>query len=201
VGVSTGSSLIGAYGFGLEALDLSASDKVFDLDNTLNQAPNYVTFTVAGLVVGDRVLVTNDDTGIDYSQMIHTAVINGAAVTSIVSDTAIPTDTPATGTIRVERTDGTYSRHAYTSWTGSTFTIASTDFSTNNAPAGGDICISYLDLAATGTSESFTTVYDADRTLFIRVRDGGGTPIKPFETTGTLASSGGSTTAIRTSDS
>lgn len=201
VGVSTGSSLIGAYGLSLQALDLSASDKVFDLDNTLNQAPNYVTFTVAGLVAGDRVLVTNDDTGIDYSQMVHTALINGAAVTSIVSDTAIPDDTPATGTIRVERTDGTYSRHAYSSWTGSTFTIGSTDFSTNTAPAGGDIFISYLDLAATGTSESFTTVYDADRTLFIRVRDGGGTPIKPFETTGTLSSSGGSTTAIRTSDS
>jgi len=36
--------------------------------------------------------------------------------------------------------------------------------------------------------------------LFIRVRDGAGTPIKTFETTGTLGSAGGSTTAIRTSD-
>ncbi len=201
VGVSTGSSLIGAYGLGLEALDLSASDKVFDLDNTQRQAPNYVTFTVAGLTVGDRVLVTNDDTGIDYNQMVHTSVINGGAVTSIVSDSAIPADTPATGTIRIERNDGTYSRHAYTSWTGSTFTIASTDFSTNTAPAGGDIFISYIDKAAASTSESFTTVYSSDRTLFIRVRNGGGSPIKPFETTGTLGSGGGSTTAIQTSDS
>lgn len=202
VGVSTGSSLIGAYGLGVEALDLSAADKVFDLDNTQRQAPNYVTFTVAGLVSGDRVLVTNDQSGgIDYDQMVHTAVINGAAVTSIVSDTAIPADTPATGTIRLERADGTYSRHAYTSWTGSTFTIASTDFSSNTAPAGGDIFISYIDTTASGTTLSFTSVYSADRTLFIRVRDGGGTPIKPFETTGTLSSAGGSTTAIRTSDS
>lgn len=201
VGVSTGSALIGAYGFGLEALDLSASDKVFDLDNTQRQAPNYVTFTVNGLVSGDRVLVTNDDTGIDYNQMVHTSAITGAAVTSIVSDSAIPTDTPSTGTIRLERADGTYSRHAYTSWTGSTFTIASTDFSSNNAPAGGDIFISYIDTTASTSSLSFTSVYSADRTLFIRVRDGGVTPIKPFESTGTLSSAGGSTTAIRTTDS
>ena len=201
VGVSTGSALIGAYGLGLEALDLSASDKVFDLDNTQRQAPNYVTFTVSGLTVGDRVLVTNDDTGIDYNQMIHTSAITGAAVTAIVSDTSIPADTPATGTIRIERADGRYTRHAYTSWTGSTFTIASTDFSSNNAPAGGDIFISYIDKAAASTSESFTSVYSSDRTLFIRVRNGGGSPIKPFETTGTLGTSGGSTTAIQTSDS
>ncbi len=200
VGVSTGSALIGSYGLSLEALDLSASDKVFDLTNTLRQAPNYVTFTVNGLVSGDRVLVTNDDTGIDYNQMVHTSAITGGAVTSIVSDTAIPADTPATGTIRLERADGTYSKHAYTSWTGSTFTISSTDFSTNNAPAGGDIFISYIDTTASSSSLSFTSVYSSDRTLFIRVRDGGVTPIKPFESTGTLSSAGGSTTAIRTSD-
>lgn len=202
VGVSTGSALIGAYGLGMEALDLSASDKVFDLDNTQRQAPNYVTFTVGGLTIGDRVLVTNDDTGIDYNQMVTTAAaITGAAVTSIVVTTSIPADTPATGTIRVERADGTYTRHPYSAWTGSTFTITSHDFSTNNAPAGADVFVSYIDKAAASTSESFTSVYSADRTLFIRVRNGGGTPIKPFESTGTLGSSGGSTTAIQTSDS
>jgi len=202
VGASTGSSLIGSYGLGVEALDLSASDKVFDLTNTQKQAPNYVTFTVAGLVVGDRVLVTNNDSSnIDYNQMVHTSAITGSSVTSVVSSTSIPTDTPATGTIRLERADGTYTRHPYSSWSGSTFTITSHDFSTNNAPAGGNIFISYIDKAATSTSESFTSVYSTDRTLFIRVRNGGGTPVKPFETTGTLGTSGGSTTAIRTSDS
>lgn len=201
VGVSTGSSLIGAYGLGLEALDLSSSDKVFDLDNTQRQAPNYVTFTVAGLTVGDRVLVTNDDTGIDYNQMTLNGALTGAAVTSVVVNTAIPADTPATGTIRIERADGTYTRHPYSAWTGSTFTITSHNFSTNNAPNGGDLFVSYIDKAATATSESFTAVYSSDRTLFIRVRNGGGSPIKPFESTGTLGSSGGSTTAIQTSDS
>ena len=53
---------------------------------------------------------------------------------------------------------------------------------------------------AYSTQASFTGVYQSDRSLFIRVRDGASTPIKGFETTGTLGSAGGSTTAIRTAD-
>ncbi|MGL5936127.1 MAG: hypothetical protein ACRCZI_10970, partial [Cetobacterium sp.] len=49
IGQSTGSSIIGAFGVGLEAADLSAIDKVFDLTNTQRQAPNNVTFTVNGI--------------------------------------------------------------------------------------------------------------------------------------------------------
>ncbi len=200
-GASTGSAIIGAYGFGIEATDLSQNDKVFDLTNTQYQAPNYVTFTVGGLISGDRVLVTNDESsGIDYNQFTLNGALTGAAVTAVVVNGSIPTDTPATGTIRINRADGQYTRHAYTSWTTSTFTIASTDFSSNNAANGANTFISYIDDAASGATMDFTSVYLSDRTLFIRVRDGGGTPIKTFETTGTLGSSGGSTTAIRTSD-
>jgi hypothetical protein len=200
-GASTGSAIIGAYGFGIEALDLSASDKVFDLTTTQRSAPNYVTFTVAGLVSGDRVLVSNEDTGtIDYNQFVLNGALTGAAVTSVVVTGAIPADTPATGTIRILRADGQYTRHTYSAWSTSTFTIASHDFSSNNAANGANTFISYIDDAASGATMSFTGVYVSDRTLFIRVRDGGGTPIKTFETTGTLGVSGGSTTAIRTSD-
>ncbi len=200
-GASTGSAIIGSYGFGIEATDLSQNDKVFDLTNTQYQAPNYVTFTVGGLVSGDRVLVTNDDTSaIDYNQFTLNGALTGAAVTAVVVNGAIPTDTPATGTIRINRADGQYTRHAYTSWATSTFTIASTDFSSNNASNGANTFISYIDDAASGATMDFTSVYSSDRTLFIRVRAGGGSPIKTFETTGTLGSSGGSTTAIRTSD-
>lgn len=200
-GVSTGSAIIGSYGFGIESTDLSQNDKVFDLTNTQYQAPNYVTFTVAGLVSGDRVLVTNDQTSnIDYDQFTLNGALTGAAVTAVVVNGSIPADTPATGTIRIQRADGQYTRHAYTAWATSTFTIGSTDFSSNNASNGANTFISYIDDAASGATITFTSVYSADRTLFIRVRDGGGTPIKTFETTGTLGSSGGSTTAIRTSD-
>jgi hypothetical protein len=201
VGVSTGTAIIGSYGLGIEKADLTAADKVFDLTNTQITPPNNVTFTVLGLVsTEDRVLVTNDASGIDFSQLTLNTTLSGAAETSVVVTAAIPADTPSTGTIRVQRDSGTYTLHPYSAWTGSTFTITSADFSTDNATSGNNVFISYIDKVAAASSEAFTTVYDADRTLFVRVRDGGGTPIKTFETTGTLGSAGGSSTAIRTPD-
>jgi hypothetical protein len=190
----------------METTDTSASDTFFDLTNTQRTPPNNVTFTVSGLVSGeDRVLVTQDDGGaIDTDQLSLNTTLNGAAETAVVVTTTIPTDTPSSGTIRIENDEGLYRRVAYTSYTGSTFTIASTDFSgsgeTDSATAANNVYISYIDELASGTTATFTGVYDSDRTLFVRVRDGGGTPIKQFETTGTLGSNGGSATAIRTSD-
>jgi len=98
------------------------------------------------------------------------------------------------------RNSGKYTKHAYTAWSSSTFTIVSHDFSGDNANNGANVFISYIDVLASSTSVSFTSVYTSDRSLFIRVRDGGATPIKTFETTGTLGSAGGSATAVRTSD-
>ena len=200
-GQSTGSAIIGSYGLGIGTDDLTASDTVFDLDNSQITPPNNVTFTVFGLVAGDRVLVTNDNASdIDLAQDTLNGALTGAAVTSVVTTGAIPTDTPSSGTIRIERDNGLYSRHAYTSYSGNTYTIAPTDFSGNNASDLNNVFISYIDVATAGTQESFTGVYLADRTLFVRVRDGGVTPIVTFETTGTLGNAGGSATAIRTSD-
>lgn len=201
-GASTGSAIIGSYGFGIEAADLTASDKLFDLTNTQRTPPNIVTFTVNGLVSGeDRVLVGPEDAGVlQLDQFATNATYSGAAVVSIVITTAIPSDTPTTGTIRIECNSGVYKRIAYTSFTGSTFTIVSTDFSTDNATAGNNLFISYIDKLAASTSEAFSVIYASNRSLFIRVRDGALTPIKTFETTGTLGSAGGSSTAIRTSD-
>lgn len=204
-GASTGSSIIGAYGFGIEATDLSASDKVFDLTNTLYQAPNYVTFSVNGLVSGeDYVLVAPNNAGsINVGQFTLNGALTGAAVTSVVVNQVIPADTPSTGTIRIQRANGAYSKHAYSAYNAGTktFTIASHNFSTNNAPNAANCFCSYIDKLATASTESFTAVYSGDRSLYIRVRDGGITPIKTFESTGTLGSAGGSATAVRTSDS
>lgn len=201
-GVSTGSAIIGGYGVGVEAADLGASDSVFDLDNNQVTPPNNVTFTVSNLVIGDQVLVAPEDGsgGLDRDQLSLNTTLNGAAETAVVVTTTIPSDTPTSGTIRVVLDSGTARQVSYTSFTGSTFTIPSTDFSGGNAAtAGNDVYISYIDKTATSTSESFTVVYNADRDLFIRVRNGS-IPIKPFETTGTLGTAGGSSTTIRTSD-
>lgn len=206
-GVSTGSAIIGAYGFGIEALDLSASDKVFDLTNTQRQAPNYVTFTVGGLVSGeDYVLVAPESGGvIDTDFFTLNGALTGAAVTSVVVNEAVPTWLPSSGTIRILRANGAYTRHPYSAYnTGTkTFTITSHDFSTNNAANGANCYPTPVDVLYDGTTatDRFTGIYPGSSvSLFIRVRDGGVTPIKTFESTGTLGSAGGSATAVRTSD-
>ncbi len=203
-GASTGSSIIGAFGFGVEALDLSNADKVFDLTNTLYQAPNYVTFTVNGIVSGEDYVLVGPASGgvLDLDQFTLNGALTGASVTSVIVNEAIPADTPATGTIRVLRANGAYTRHPYSAYNAGTktFTITSHNFSTNNAANAANCYISYIDKLAASTSESFTAVYSAPRDLFIRVRDGGASPIKTFESTGSLGAGGGSATAVRTSD-
>lgn len=212
IGASTGSAIIGGYGVGIEGTDLTASDKVFDLTNTQKVPPNYVTFTVGGLITAeDRVLVGPESAGdLDEAQLSLNTTLNTDNITTVVVTASIPTDTPSTGTIRVADDNNIFRRLVYTSYTGSTFTIDTAasevavpgvaDFVATSATSGNNVYISYIDVEADAVSESFTSVYSSDRSLFIRVRDGGGTPIKTFETTGTLGSAGGSTTAIRTAD-
>ena len=56
----------------------------------------------------------------------------------------------------------------------------STDF--NLATAGNDVFLAFIDVLAAATTVSFTGVHDTtDRDMFVRGRDGGGTPIKTFE--------------------
>jgi hypothetical protein len=202
-GISTGAAIIGAYGFGIEATDLAVNDKVFDLTNTQRQPPNYVTFSVGGLVSGeDYVLVGPKAAGDDFAfdQLTLQTSLSGAAETAVVVTTAIPADTPSEGTIRIELDSGRYRKVSYTSWTGSTFTIPSTDFSTDPATAPKNVMISYIDTLADADTEQFTCVYSAPRTLWIRARDGGATPIKTYESAGSLGAGGGSVNIVRTSD-
>jgi len=69
-----------------------------------------------------------------------------------------------------------------------------------NATSGNDAFIAYIDTLANATTEAYTAVYNADRDLLVRVRDGGGTPIKTFEGNATFGSTSSSIAAIRTSD-
>lgn len=215
-GVSTGTAIIGAYGLGIEVADLENTDKVFDLTNTEQQPPLRVTFSVANLISGeDRVLVGPDTgaTALDTGQFLLSTATTASTGTSIVlkagtetpgTGTNSATDTPATGTIRLQDDNGVYRRIPYTARTiqasTMTFTVSSSDVPT--ASVNNNAFISYVDAAYDGTTatDRFTAVYAADRSLFIRVRDGGGTPIKTFETGGTLGNANASVSAIRTSD-
>jgi len=205
-GTSTGSAInSGAYGLGIGADDLTVSDLLVDLTDTSRQPPNNVSFNVSNLISGDRVLVAPEDGagGLDLDQDTLNGTLNGAAVTSVVMTTTIPSDTPSSGTIRIQNDEGRYVRIPYSSYTGSTYTIPSYDFSGTGAndscTTGNNVFISYIDLTTATTSEGFTSVYNADRTLFIRVRNATD-QIKTFESTGTLGSSGGSATTGRIDD-
>jgi hypothetical protein len=209
LGESTGTNLTGAYGIGFDPNDVGAQDKFFDLTNTQRVPPNNVTFTVTGLVSGeDRVLVGPRAAGIlQKNQFALNTTMSSPTQTSCVITTSIPTDTPANGQgsnnsrLRIELDTGIYRRQDYVSYTGSTFTIPSTDYSgANQATAGNDVFVAYIDVLADAASEAFTAVYSADRDLLVRVRDGGGTPIKTFETNATFGSASTSVAAIRTPD-
>ena len=65
----------------------------------------------------------------------------------------------------------------------------------DDATAGKGVMISFLDKAAASDTEQFTVQYDADRTLWVRRRDGGATPKKTYEAQSTLGNTGGSATA------
>jgi hypothetical protein len=203
--VFTGSytgNYIGAYGVGIDDLDLTSSDTIEDLLNVTQTPPNNVTFTVSALVAGDRVLVGPRTAGIlDLAQDTIAVALTGATETAVVMTTAIPTDTPATGTIRIQLDTGIFRFQSYTSYTGSTYTIPSTNYTgANTAAALNDQFISYIDEATGGTTSTFTTIFLAPRDLLVRVRDGGASPIKTFEGNGQLESTGGSIAAIRQSD-
>lgn len=212
-GQSTGSAIIAAYGLGIETDDLTANDKITALDGTQRNPPNNQTFFVNGLVSGEDYVIVGPYDGvgnIDYDQFTLNTGLTTANVTSVVVGAAIPTDTPASGTIRVADNNGIYRRLVYTSYSGSTFTIDPTaseavvanvaDFNTVNATAGNNVWISYVDRLANATTALYQATYLSDRSLYVRVRDGGGSPIKTFETAATFGSGGGSATVIRTSD-
>jgi len=205
IGSSTGTNIIGAYGIGVVPAEAVVGDSYTDLGSQLVQPPNNVTFTVGSLVSGeDRVLVTNDGPGVDYTQYTLNTTLSTGTETAVVLTGPIDSDTPSTGTIRIELDSGIYKYQAYTSWTGSTFTIASTSFSGDNATAPANVFVSYIDKLAASATESFTVVYNAPRTMFVRVRDGGTAGdlegIITFEATAALGTNGGGLNAIRTSD-
>ena len=193
-GASTGSALIGAYGFGLQKADLSKNDRVVELTGTTVTPPNNVTNTVQTLVSGeDYVFIapwdgsTTDSEGkpvIQTTNMSNTNLLSGAAEGFIEVDEAIPNWVPDSGTLRVVTNAGRHQLCVYTSVDRSTrdFTISPTeDFSGDNASIGNDIYVTPIDVLATGATETWNAVHTVDDDFVLVVRDGGGTPIEEYK--------------------
>lgn len=195
---------IGAYGVGIESADLTAVDTVQDLLTATQTPPNNVTFTVTGLISGEDYILIGPRTGslLEKAQDTHTVTLTDGVSTSIVMTTAIPTDTPASGSIRVLDDNGVYAKQLYSSYTGSTYTMTTFYEGSDNANSTGatNVFIGYIDKLSASGSEAFTTIFDTTRNLKLRIRDGGATPIKTIEADIQLTSSGGSLAVTRQSD-
>lgn len=217
-GVSTGSALIGAYGFGVEKADLTNTDSVTALDGSPYSPPTYTTNTVGGLATNEDYVFVAPWDGVSYDiegkeevtkdQLSLDVALTTDNITSVEVTESIPTDTPATGYIRVTDNDGLERRLHYTAWENSSinyFTIDTTDgnedFGTTNASVGNDVYITYIDqLITSGSTLNFQVTYASDRDLVVKVRDGGGTPIKEFISAWSITSSNQTLNAQRISD-
>lgn len=158
-------------GITLEAADAEAGDLFTDLLNAQQQPPDNQVGAV-NTAVGDTITVfpwdgsTLDavgDRAPDTVRLTSNALVSGAAVTSIVTAETIPTWVPSTGVIRCTLVSGIVKYIPYLSWTGSTFTIASTDFSGDNLASAAGVMPAPIDGVAIATTTSFTGVYTANQ--------------------------------------
>ena len=200
-GTFAGGVFFGARGVWVESMDGSDSQnyQLIDSSGNTRTPPNYQNITVTGLQAGDRVSVFRT-TGDNYiiNKAMYSAVAKGADVATIGADTALAVDTPTTGYVRVVDvdSDNIEYRHKYSSWTGSTFTLA-----TNIATAlvaSDTLYVPFMDKTAESGTEQETVIYTSNRYVMCRVRKKG---IIPFQTKGTFGAAGYPAAAIRTTDS
>lgn len=141
---------------------------------------------------GDYVLVARDNGSGGILDTEYT--VSGASGAASITVTGLKVDTPASGVIRI---DG--DRYTYTGWSGTTVSGLSPALSKTytSRPA----FIPLIDAVASGTTiNSAQMQFGSNFTCRYRVRNGGGSPIIPFESTLAVTSTGGSGTAVRTQD-
>ena len=215
LGTFSGGKLFGAQGVWIQNThtdDIQAF-QVIDANGTIQNPPNFQVVKVSGVVSGDRVTVLRTTGTNVVNKAVFTAASGNLITnTTFVVNEAIPADTPSSGIIRIvniaDTTNTRERRYSYTSWATSTFSGITKTFAPLTAgldrtyTATSDTAyVSFIDTEATTIEVSQTIIYTANRTVVTWVRKYLGTStIIPFETTGTLTSSGYQTTAIRTTD-
>ncbi len=174
-----------------------------DTTGTQFTPPSTMTVALTGLVSGDRCVVFRAVNGAVEKDMFtsHAANnVNGGGTFEVQE--AIPKDTPQSGVLRVVDVSAeTEQSYAYTSWTGSTFTLSGT---LSQDYVGTDTAyVGYIDEQASTTSISKSGLqYVSDRSVIVRVRNSatGGNQIIPFEVQATIQSTGLSVPASRNPD-
>jgi len=216
VGVYTGTNFQTNFGIGIESADAILGDLNRNLADVQQGVPNNQSGLVTNLLAGDRVWCydwdgattdSNGDAVPRWDQLSNDALLNGAAVATIVVTEAIPADTPQVGALRVTNDEGIRVLIPYSSWATSTFTLtAAYNFSgtgvNDSVAATNDIAIAYLDqtVPAATTQLSFTGIFASNRQMAVRVLRGDNNPIVPFKTNPIFTASGFNVAAGRISD-
>lgn len=194
-GAFAGGKWFVAQGWLIEGV-MAADSKAFQLishDGTTVTPPTSISVQVGGVVSGDYVLVARDNGSGGILDTEYT--VSGSSGATSITVPSLKADTPASGVIRI---DG--DRYTYSSWTGTTVSGLSPALTKNytSRPA----FIPLIDATATGTTiNSANMQFSSNFTCRYRVRNGGGSPIVPFESTLSVTSTGGSGTAVRNADS
>ena len=178
---------------------MAADSKNYQLvahDGTTQAPPTSVQVQVSGLVAGDYVLAARDNGSGGFANDTTLAGSATAGATSVTL-TAAPGDTPTgAGYIRING-----NRHTYTGRAGNVVSGLSPAVPAGGYASGLPVFLPFLDGAASGaTMSSGAFQYAAPVTVRFRVRNGGASPIVPFESTLSLTEAGGSGTTVRNAD-
>ena len=186
----------GVYFVNLHADDAQAF-QLIDSSGTTRNPPNYQAFSMGGVESGDTVAVFKSlgsgSTETDKDQ--YTLAAGNNSINALEITVAIPSSTPSTGFIIIVDDDGSETSYAYTSWTGSIFTVTVAA----DTYTGGQSCyVPFLYAVAAGVAVTdTTTIYTGDIYVVGRMRKAG---IQPYEAAGTYGSTGYNGAAQRNAD-
>jgi hypothetical protein len=209
-GTFAGGKLFGARGVWIQ--NMASADvqafQLIDSDGNTRTPPNQISIAVTNTLASDRVAVFATTGGLGsttiWKEQYTAAAGNTSGQTNFIVAETIPSDTPATGSIRVVDTSNITSaretRYTYTGWATSTFSGLSPALDRTYTATDDKAYVPYLDTEATSDTVSTTVIYSTTRYILVRVRRHATSALLPFETTDTIKTTGSSTGTIRTYD-
>jgi hypothetical protein len=165
-------------------------------DGTYYQPAVTSTITVGNLVSGDRVLVARDDGTGEILKDEYTPSAASLGATSITVAETIKAETPSSGVIRIKN-----ARYTYSSVNTSTKTFSGLSPALiENIVSGDDVFVPFIDKVTTSTSEAVTILFNTTFDCRVDVRNGGATPILPFDSIISVVAPATTINASRVSD-